>query len=219
MGRPKGSTDAPERLVQASLRGFRRHGFGGVGVDALSAEAGLTSGALYAHLGSKAEAFRQSIGAGLAMLRDAVSAYQQEFGRDWLARFADYYLDELVEAEAAEACLMPTLTSDVARADEATRIEYGRGIDTLLAQLAAGLAGTRARARGSAILAMLTGASAIARALPDPAERRAYRLAVAPQLLAMARPLKSKPRAATAPLPGNRRSRSASKTDSKKGNS
>ncbi len=46
-----------KRVVEASSRGFRKHGYAGIGVEGLSKMAGVTVGALYSHLGSKSSAF------------------------------------------------------------------------------------------------------------------------------------------------------------------
>jgi AcrR family transcriptional regulator len=57
-----------QRILEAAGRSFRKGGFGGIGVDGLAKEAGLTSGAFYVHFGSKAEAFRESVQQGMADL-------------------------------------------------------------------------------------------------------------------------------------------------------
>lgn len=186
MGRPKGSTDAPERLLAGALRGFRGGGYGGVGVDALAREAGLTSGAFYAHFGSKAEAFRRAVAEGLAAVREAVAGFQAAHGDAWLPRFVDFYLGELVEIELASACALPTLTGDVGRADDATRAVYRAGMDAIVAQYAEGLTGERRTERATALIALLTGASAIARALGEGEARTALRESVRAQALAIA---------------------------------
>ena len=50
-----------QRIVDAAGRGFRRGGYGGIGVDGLAKEAGMTSGAFYVHFDSKKAAFRESM--------------------------------------------------------------------------------------------------------------------------------------------------------------
>ena len=83
---PAGRKEAGRAKILASAgRGFRRHGFGGVGVDALAQEAGVTSGAFYAHFKSKAEAFRATVSAGLAGFRQRVDSYQEHLRKE-LAR-------------------------------------------------------------------------------------------------------------------------------------
>ena len=82
---------------------------------------------------------------------------------------------------------MPTLTGDVARADAPTRSDYGEGVEAVLTQIAGGLQGRDKQARASSLLAVLTGASAIARALPAGPERDAFRSATRDQAIRIAR--------------------------------
>jgi AcrR family transcriptional regulator len=61
--------EARARMVAAAGRGFRRQGFGGIGVDGLAKEAEVTSGAFYGHFSSKGEAFKAALVAGLEARR------------------------------------------------------------------------------------------------------------------------------------------------------
>ena len=65
--RQKGVDKAETRrkIIDAAGRGFRKHGYAGIGVDGLAKSAGVTSGAFYAHLGSKNGAFEVALEAGL----------------------------------------------------------------------------------------------------------------------------------------------------------
>jgi TetR/AcrR family transcriptional repressor of nem operon len=173
MARPKKSEgDARERLVEAAGRGFRTGGFGGAGVDALAKGAGLTSGAFYAHFESKAEAFRLVVADSLALLRNGVIAFQERYGRNWRNPFVDFYLGERMQVALDEACGVPTFSSDVARADDATRAVYEAELELLVKALAAGFRGGHARQRALSLLAVLSGAAAMARAVKDDNLRR-----------------------------------------------
>ena len=109
MGRVKNAGDgARERLLQGAGRGFRIGGFGGIGVDALAREAGLTSGAFYAHFGSKADAFRLAVGRGIAFLRDGVALFQDRCGPGWRDPFVDFYFGERMRLGIEEACALPS---------------------------------------------------------------------------------------------------------------
>jgi TetR/AcrR family transcriptional repressor of nem operon len=168
MARPKNSDgDARQRLVDAAGRGFRICGFGGAGVDALAKGAGLTSGAFYAHFDSKAEAFRLAVAEGLAMLRNGVLAFQEKHGRNWRDPFIDFYLGERMQLGLDEACGLPSFSQDVARADDATRAVYEAELEALVTALARGFRGANARERAFALLAVLSGAAAMARAVKD----------------------------------------------------
>ena len=163
----KSEGDARTRLVEAAGRGFRNAGFGGAGVDALAKGAGMTSGAFYAHFGSKAEAFRLAVADGLSFLRAGILSFQEEHGRDWREPFIDFYLGPRMEVTLGEACGLPSFSSDVARADDETRAVYEAELEQLVAAIAGGLRGSHARERAHALLAILSGAAAMARAVKD----------------------------------------------------
>src|SRR5882724_7877074 len=168
----KNEGDARTRLVAAAGRGFRTGGFGGTGVDALAKGAGLTSGAFYAHFDSKAEAFRLVVSDGIATLRNGIAAFQQQHGRAWRDPFVDFYLGERMDVALSEACGLPSFSPDVARADDATRAVYEAELEALVAALAGGFRGANARERALALLAVLSGAAAMARAVKDDRARR-----------------------------------------------
>jgi AcrR family transcriptional regulator len=173
MARPKKSEGAARaRLVEAAGRCFRVSGFGGAGVDALAKGAGFTSGAFYAHFDSKAEAFRLAVSDGLSFLRKGVLAFQERHGRNWRDPFIDFYLGPRMEVALDEACGLPSFSSDVARADDATRAVYEAEVEGLVEAIAAGLRGAHARERALALLAILSGAAAMARAVKDERARR-----------------------------------------------
>lgn len=151
-------------------RGFRRHGFGGLGIDGLAKAAGVTSGAFYAHFKSKAEAFRAAVTAGMAELADGVEHFR-EGGAGWVARFVRFYLTERLTCEIGEACALQSLTSEVARADADTRIAYEAELRRTIRTLAQGVGGNDSapdRARAIVLLALLSGGVSIARAVEDP---------------------------------------------------
>jgi AcrR family transcriptional regulator len=63
-----------ELLLSAAVRLFARDGVDAVSVDAVAAEAGRTSGAVYAHFGSKAGLLRAVLDEGMAQTAVVVSA-------------------------------------------------------------------------------------------------------------------------------------------------
>jgi TetR/AcrR family transcriptional regulator, transcriptional repressor for nem operon len=173
MARTKtGEGEARTRLLDAAGRGFRTSGFGGAGVDALAKGAGLTSGAFYAHFDSKAEAFRLAVADGLAFLRNGILSFRESHGRNWREPFIDFYLGPRMEVALDEACGLPSFSSDVARADDATRRVYEAELEKLVQALAEGFRGAQARERALALLAILSGAAAMARAVKDERLRR-----------------------------------------------
>ena len=157
-------------MLAAAGRGFRRKGFGGIGVDGLAKEAEVTSGAFYGHFSSKDAAFKEAVAAGIEELRAAVEGLQQTHGAQWVESFVDFYLGEKRTCELGESCAMQSLTPEVARADEETRALYQEGILKVVEQVAKGLQdGSLAerRKRAWALLSCLAGGVTMARAVND----------------------------------------------------
>jgi AcrR family transcriptional regulator len=170
MGRATASQKEQTRaqLLAAAGRGFRTHGFGGVGVDGVAKSAGVTSGAFYAHFSSKAEIFRAALVKGLDDLRGGLGFYQRKYGAGWLRRFAPWYLNAERRADLPGSCALATLTLEAARADEATRDVYAESLNAIVKELQAGLPGSRREADAWAILALLSGGMSMAHAVRDP---------------------------------------------------
>lgn len=159
---------ARARIVEASGKAFRRHGYGGVGIDGLAKEAGVTSGAFYGHFKSKDLAFREIAIRGLWELRVAIAGLQAAHGEDWIAAFVDFYLGERRTCELGESCALQSLTPDVMRADAETRAAYEGAFGEVVEQVAGGLAHLApdvARQRALALLSMLSGGVTVARGM------------------------------------------------------
>ena len=160
------------RILESAGRGFREHGYGGLGVDALAKRAGVTSGAFYAHFKSKAVAFQESVTDGLASLRRRVEGMRADKGPDWREHFIDFYLGDRRTVELAGSCTLQSLTGEVARADEDTRAAYETGFLDIIEATAAGFDGdteSERRSKATALLALLIGGVSMARAVKDPA--------------------------------------------------
>ena len=159
------------RMLEAVGRGFRRRGYTGAGVDGLAKDAGVTSGAFYAHFGSKSGAFREALMAGMSQLTEAIVAARERDGDQWLGSFAEFYMGERRTCELAEGCALQTLTPEVGRADEPTRALFREELLKTVAAFAAGLPdgeGHPDTDRAWAFLALLSGGVTLARAVEDP---------------------------------------------------
>ena len=108
---PGHKEEAKAKILGAVGRGFRRLGFGGIGVDGLAKEAGVTSGAFYGHFPSKAEAFKAAAVAGLVELREFVEGLRAEDDDAWLETFADFYMSVRRTCEMGESCALQSMTS------------------------------------------------------------------------------------------------------------
>jgi len=168
MARPKGSTsNARSRLIEAAGRGFRTGGFGGIGVDGLAKEAGLTSGAFYAHFGSKTEAFRFALHEGFEFFQRGIAVLRQRVGKNWLTALVNFYFKERMEVDLCEACVLPSLTADAMRGDDETRIGYETDLQNLAETLASGMSGKGAAERSWTLLALFAGGASLARTVKD----------------------------------------------------
>lgn len=167
---PEHKAQAREKLLGAVGRGFRRLGYGGIGVDALAKEAGVTSGAFYGHFASKAEALEAVAVSGITDLRETVRGLQASDPEGWLETFVDFYLSTRRTCELGESCALQSLTPEVARAERSTRVAYETELLCLVEAFSAGLPGSPAARRKLAwtILAILSGGVTLARASDDP---------------------------------------------------
>src|SRR5258708_6218742 len=168
---PDHKAEARTRIRDAAGRGFRRLGFGGIGVDGLAKEAGVTSGAFYGHFPSKAEAFKAAAVAGLVQLREGVESLQAREGVAWLEKFVDFYINVRRTCDLGESCALQSLTPEVARADRDTKAAYEAELVRVVEAVAQGLSNGTLSARRKtawAILSMLSGGVSIARSTADP---------------------------------------------------
>jgi TetR/AcrR family transcriptional regulator, transcriptional repressor for nem operon len=160
---------ARQAILQAGARALRTNGFNGIGVDGLAASAGVTSGAFYSNFSNKEALLQEVIEACLGEpFIDPESgslAERQARLKEWLAMYisADHRTDP------ASGCVMPTLSADVARANPKIRATYGRRMLTLVRKMSKVLDGAEPdrEKRAWSIIAMMVGAIAISRAMPD----------------------------------------------------
>ena len=163
------------RVVVAAGQVFRKEGYGGAGIDALTKAAGVTNGAFYGHFKSKGEAFRTAVLAGLEDLRSGIATLKANQPRDWLATFVGHYLGYKRTCDLGESCALPSLSPDVMRADDETRNAYTAELKRLIEEVASGLSESETKGEAKAgrqdqaivMLAMLSGGLTLARAVSD----------------------------------------------------
>jgi TetR/AcrR family transcriptional repressor of nem operon len=164
--RPGHKEEARTRILGAAGRGFRRLGYGGIGIDGLAKEAGLTSGAFYGHFPSKSEAFKAAALAGLVELREGIEHLRVVEGDAWLEKFAEFYMSVRRTCDLGQSCALQSLTPEVARADQDTKAAYEAEMLKVVEAVAEGLRpGTLQERRETAwaILALLSGGVTLAR--------------------------------------------------------
>ena len=170
--KPGHREEAKARILAAAGGGFRKYGYGGIGVDGLAEEAGVTSGAFYGHFKSKEAAFREAIAQGLNQLRASIERFRAEHGEGWVEAYVDFYLGPRRTCDLSESCTLQSLSSEVGRANEAIRSAYQAEIIKVVRAVAKGLSGgttTERERRAWAFLLILSGGVTMARAVDDPA--------------------------------------------------
>jgi AcrR family transcriptional regulator len=160
------------RILDAAGALFRRHGFDGVGIDAIMAEADLTRGAFYAHFGSKAELFAEVLAQQPGLIRrleTPAGASRREAHAAALDALA-WYLNPEAVPHVAATCPMVSLSRDVDKGGPKARAAMGKIVDQLSGLLKNGMTARtdarRADARALATLALCVGGVTIARTAP-----------------------------------------------------
>jgi AcrR family transcriptional regulator len=159
------------RILDAASQSFRSSGYAGTGVDGIAKTAGVTSGAFYAHFGSKDGAFEAALAAGLDEVIQSIPNFQSEFGAAWVGAFADYYLGEAHRNDLACGCAMTTLSPEVARANPDMHTAYEAKMNRIVSLISDGLNGNSEEARHTrawAMLSTLIGGLTLSRAVANP---------------------------------------------------
>lgn len=172
----KQTTRAHLLKVTGSL--VKKQGFAATGVDALMAAAGLTSGAFYSHFGSKKALLEAIIENELARSQRFFAAESPEAAMVAVEKYLS--LEHINHPETG--CPLPTLTSEIARADASTRAAFEAGMGKLQQQIAAVL---QDQDKAWAVIAMMMGAVSMARALPTTEARATLLKAVCQQVREM----------------------------------
>ena len=182
--------EARARILAAAGRGFRKRGYGGIGVDGLAKEAEVTSGAFYGHFPSKEAAFKEAVLTGLEELKDGVLTLRQTHGQVWIEAFVEFYLGYKRECDLGESCALQSLTPDVQRADATMKAAFEAPMKDIAEAVADGLPGdtpSERLERAWAMLAVLSGGVTLARSVQDAALAKAMADAVGKSAIAIAR--------------------------------
>ncbi|WP_426533344.1 TetR/AcrR family transcriptional regulator [Bradyrhizobium sp. McL0615] len=160
---------AKQAILQAGAKALRTNGFNGIGVDGVAASAGVTSGAFYSNFSNKEalldEVIESCLGEPFIDSESGSLAERQARLKEWLAM----YISADHRADPASGCVMPTLSADVARSSPQIRATYERRMLVLVQKMSNALdgAGPDREKRAWSIIAMMIGAIAISRAMPD----------------------------------------------------
>jgi TetR/AcrR family transcriptional repressor of nem operon len=159
------------RIMEAASKLFRREGIGGVGVDAVMRQVGLTHGGFYGHFPSKEALAAEVCTDQLARSAARWEAMRAEHGAEQaLTRIVESYLSATHVEQSERSCVVPTLGAELARrplAHPALTSAIKAMVDTLTSCLPRRR--VPARERALAGLSVMVGAVVLARLSSDPA--------------------------------------------------
>lgn len=170
-----------KRLVESASQAFRKHGYAGIGVDGIASKAGVTSGAFYAHLGSKDDAFKMSLESGLDEVIDAIPQFQANSGAKWVVEFVDYYLSDNHINDLECGCAMASLTPDVIRSSGDLSKTFELKFKKIIYLISQGLAGNDDEvklSRAWGLLSICVGGLTFLRALSTISQRNETKNAI-----------------------------------------
>ncbi len=166
-----------KRILASARRLFNAHGFDGVTIDAIMADADLTRGGFYAHFPSKEALFEAAL---LDVIPTAKPEAQetatseraaQQTRRHMLTQF-QHYLSAGHRDNLAEGCAIAAHLSDAARADPDLQAAFTQLTKTLTKVWAAKLNTTSSATDEDdprlALFSMMIGGLALSRAVDDP---------------------------------------------------
>lgn len=157
-----------KRMLDAASQSFRSSGYSGIGVDGIAKSAGVTSGAFYAHFGSKDGAFAAALNAGLDEVIEALPNLQNKAGTEWVKEFVDYYIGRSHREDLACGCAMTTLSPEVVRASPELHAIYEGKMKKIAGLIGNGLSGDskdECLSRAWALIGILIGGLTMTRAV------------------------------------------------------
>ena len=160
--------EARQKLLDASGRHAKAHGFAASGVDALAGAAGLTIGSLYKHFASKNDLFTALMAAEIDQTASRYASVDAQDTAAAVKALASYL--SLAHVQAPErGCALPSLAVEVARAPEEVRQVFETSLLALKDSLQR-LAGSEQAAW--TLMAQSVGAVMLARAMATETHQR-----------------------------------------------
>ena len=153
-----------QELLNISGQLAKKNGFQATGIDGFMKQAGVTSGAFYSHFSSKNDLFKNIIENELQQSFELWQKNPFEDAEQWLDFEMNRYLTLSHLERADHGCVLPTLASEVARADldirQAFQTEMQRGLQIFIQHLGS-------EDKAWAVLSQLVGAVLLARSVVD----------------------------------------------------
>ncbi len=161
------------KIVESARVLFNRHGFAGVSIDDIMAEAGLTRGGFYNHFTNKEELYAEAVASFLEGMACRCEAYTGRALDGAGLKLAEHIVEAYLSAghlgDLDGQCPMIALPSDVARAGPKVREAYQMLLLALAGTFERNLQGPDrgARERALTLTALCIGGMVLARTIPD----------------------------------------------------
>lgn len=161
------------KIVETARMLFNLHGFHGVTIDMVMAEAGLTRGGFYNHFKNKEALFTASISSFLtgrgAQWRDEAGIDLSNLSPKMAEQMIDSYLSDKHLGDIEGQCPMIALPSDVARCGTEAQGAYQELLTAMvwLFEKSLNAEGVDDRQQALSLAALCVGGMVLARTLPD----------------------------------------------------
>ncbi|MEP3277094.1 MAG: TetR/AcrR family transcriptional regulator [Stappiaceae bacterium] len=172
-----------EKIVESARILFNRHGFQGVTIDMVMAEANLTRGGFYNHFKNKEALYSAAVSCFLmgrgAQWREEAGIDPANLDPNMVHQMIDGYLSTKHLGDLDGQCPMIALPSDVARSTPAVQQAYQRLLDAMVWIFETNLTDEEDRCRQKALslAALCVGGMVLARTLPECSLAEEVRLA------------------------------------------
>ncbi|WP_180024786.1 TetR/AcrR family transcriptional regulator [Acinetobacter sp. YH1901134] len=163
--KPEYKQQKRQELLNITGQIAKQNGFAATGVDGFMKAAGVTSGAFYSHFSSKQELLKALIEHELQHSFDMWQSNPHHNAADWINFELDRYLTPSHLEHPEQGCVLPTLATEVARADDTIKQAYEKELLRGQALFSQHLGSEE---HAWAIICQLAGAILIARAAADP---------------------------------------------------
>lgn len=173
--RPEHRVQTHQKIVKDAARRVRAEGLAGAAVSTVMRDAGLTHGGFYKHFASKDELVMESLREAFREMADFLAhAAQSSRPRNaWKVIVKNYLSAEHCD-HAKCGCPLAALAPELARADKTMKPQILAEMEKYKSRLLPFMPGRRAADKERAfmvIISAMLGAIAIARIIPDRAER------------------------------------------------
>ena len=166
--KPEHKEATHRRIVESASKEFRTHGFEGVSIPRLMGTLGLTHGGFYAHFADRENLVAEASVAALNQSLDAMLAGLKSSG---FPAVLDYYLSEEQRDHPESACMLPSLSAEMARRPASSRAAFTEKLAEVLAAMTEFMPGptpVRKAEKVNFLFAAMVGAVSLARAASDP---------------------------------------------------